>query len=74
VSDGKGGPYRDDPDSPGEIIINWDYDDGGGETIRQFHANATARMTERNGDEWMEANKSRLDNEFKSMLVRGLMT
>jgi hypothetical protein len=70
----RSGAYDDDPDNPGEIIINWDYDDGGGETLRQFHANSLARMTERNGGEWMEENRSRLDNEFKSMLVRGLLT
>jgi hypothetical protein len=74
VSDGKGGPYRDDPDNPGEIIINWNYDDGDGETLQQFYDNSLAEMTEERGEGWVEENKGRLDNEFKSMLVRGLMT
>jgi len=67
-------PYMDDPDVPGEIIINWDYHDGDGVTLRQFKADSEASLVERNGEEWMGQNRRRLDKEFKDIIVRGLLT
>jgi transcriptional regulator with XRE-family HTH domain len=67
-------PWRPDPNNEGEIIINWDYHDGGGETLREFKERAEAEMREKKGDEWLKANQKYLDNQFKAILTGGLLT
>jgi hypothetical protein len=65
-------PWRKGKD--GGIIINWDYDDGDGVTLRERKRQATERLTKKNGAAWVADAKARLDDEFEMMVTMGFVT
>jgi hypothetical protein len=65
-------PWRDGKD--GEIIINWDYDDGDGVTLRTLKREMTESLTKKHGAAWVAEAQVRLDREFEMMVVMGFVT
>lgn len=65
-------PWREGQN--GDVIINWDYDNGEGETLRDMKRRWEEELEEEHGAPWMAESRARLEKEFEMMVTQGMLT
>jgi hypothetical protein len=58
----------------GDVIINWDYENGDGVTLRERKRQWTAELVEDHDETWVAESQQRLDEEFEMIVTMGLLT
>ena len=65
-------PWREGEND--DVIINWDYENGDGETLRDRKRRWEDELREGKGDEWVSGNQRSLDAQFVEIVVQGFLT
>jgi hypothetical protein len=65
-------PWRRGKD--GEVVINWDYHNSDGVTLRERKRESMESLTEKKGAAWVDEAQERLDAEFELIVTMGMLT